>query len=418
MLPIGTMPLRTFRDVDEIRFLLNFDRIRVFLAGTGRWHIYYDTACQELDPETYGCRVHGTLDQPEICRSYDPFHCLYRPAFDLGLAGPVIEIDDARLALLLEAVGFDDERRIVDLPSWPWVLAHLGASPLDRSIPLRPTTSDPATTDTAGPARDDGGPAEADEVHRGAEVHRGGTDSGRSGFRWRDPEIRTPCVTCAQYCCTSVTFPTATPETARDVDYLNFLLGFEGVEVLVEDDAWDLTVATRCRHLSPEGRCRIFGQPERPVTCALQPALGCPTRARVAGETETERAARLDRATWARLLEEGAVRFDGHRRIVDRPTRRSLLGLPPGPAGTTARRGGGIRRVEVLRPHSLGEDPARTPRDGSNPGGADPDTEGLGEQARAGAPAVRSPYGPRGEAAGSTAPVDSTGGRERPRAEA
>jgi hypothetical protein len=65
MLPIGTMPLRTFRDVDEIRFLLNFDRIRVFLAGTGRWHIYYDTACRELDPETYDCRVHGTLDQPE-----------------------------------------------------------------------------------------------------------------------------------------------------------------------------------------------------------------------------------------------------------------------------------------------------------------------------------------------------------------
>lgn len=409
MLPIGTMPLRTFRDVDEIRFLLNFDRIRVFLAGTGRWHIYYDTACRELDPETYGCRVHGTLDQPEICRSYDPFHCLYRPAFDLGLAGPVIEIDDTRLALLLEAVGFDDERRIVDLPSWPWVLANLGASPLDRSIPPRPTTAQPAPTDAAGPPE-------------AGEWRRGGAGAARRRFRWRDPEIRTPCVTCAQYCCTSVTFPTTTPETARDVDYLNFLLGFEGVEVLVEDDAWDLTVATRCRHLSPDGRCRIFGQPERPVTCALQPALGCPTRARVAGEAETERAARLDRATWARLLEEGAVRFDEHRRIVDRPTRRSLLGLPPAPPGAAAQPAGGIRRVEILRPHSLGADPERADRgavgqSGEDQSGEDPQAPAADGRHRAGTVAVGPSSDPLGEAAENGARVDDSGGRERPRAE-
>jgi len=219
-----------------------------------------------------------------------------------------------------------------------------------------------------------------------------------------------------------VTFPTTTPETARDVDYLNFLLGFEGVEVLVEDDAWDLTVATRCRHLSPDGRCRVFGQPERPVTCALQPALGCPTRARVAGEAETERAARLDRATWARLLEEGVVRFDEHRRIVDRPTRRSLLGLPPAPPGAGAQRVGGIRRVEILRPHSLGADPERADRgavgqSGEDQRGEDPQAAAADGRHRPGTVAVGPSSDPLGEAGKNGARVDDTGGRERPRAE-
>jgi hypothetical protein len=69
-------------------------------------------------------------------------------------------------------------------------------------------------------------------------------------------------------------FPAALPNTAAQLDYFRFCLGFPGVELGVDEDGWNLVVHTTCRHLEA-GRCGLYGAPSRPILCSHYDGLRC-----------------------------------------------------------------------------------------------------------------------------------------------
>jgi carbamoyl-phosphate synthase large subunit len=294
-LSLGDFPLGDVDAVDRARFLLNFERIELGLARGGRWSAHYLAPCRHLEPSDATCRLHDAPDQPSICRHYNPYRCWYRDALVRPDADGYQRVDRARLEFVLARLVFDEQGRIADGPDWaairegfralpPVGLAERAAGPVAEIQPPHPPSPDDATY----------------------------------GF----DEIPDPCRDCPAPCCTALLFPYPTPASGAGLDHLKFMLGFPGVELGITDSTWHIVVHTPCRHLR-EGRCGIYGQPERPRRCAYLDPRTCPDKARF-GPWPPADFVRIDHAGFLSFLER--FRFDHHGRIVSQPALAELRG--------------------------------------------------------------------------------------------
>lgn len=256
-LPIHTFTVSTLAELDHAAYLLNFERIRLGIRPDGEWSTYYVHPCRFLDRTTFGCTVHDTDRQPQICRSYNPYQCWYKRALTADVGGDFLLVDRSRLELLLGLVQVDDQRDIVGMPTWDELAAAFeGVSdpPVDDSA--EPPLADPVFDGWVASSRSSHGLA-------GRRLRVSET-TGPLGFD--DESLASPCTGCSAPCCETLSFPHGAPANRSSLDFLRFCLGFPGVELTLTDAGWWLTVKTRCRHLA-DGRCAIYGRPERPLQC-------------------------------------------------------------------------------------------------------------------------------------------------------
>jgi hypothetical protein len=246
------MAVETLLDLDYCRYLLNFDSIELGLTADGTWSVYLRRSCQHLDPETKGCLVHGTGEQPHICQHYNPYRCWYRNALSEEGVPDFLRINRDRLQALLAGVTFDEDRNIVAVPAWEWMQEELTAIPLDPDPPL--TGAVPGPPPGATPD--------------------GSAVTPRTLLPLRDVSVIEPCSDCSAPCCTTLAFGVSSTLTTSGLDHLRFSLGFPGVELGIADDGWTLAVRTRCRHLV-DGRCAVYGRDDRPLACSYYDAYRC-----------------------------------------------------------------------------------------------------------------------------------------------
>lgn len=249
-------------ELDRARYLLNFDRIELGLASSGDWTVYYRYPCRFLDRDDYGCTAHHTVEQPNVCDHYNPFSCWYKQALNEQVPDDFVRVDRARLDWLMDRVVFDEAREIVEVPAWEVMVDAFGeipASPLgvfESAPPEAPAFSawHAVTIDTA-------------RHRRGAAAAVVPAD---------DPTD--PCTGCAAPCCQTVVFPMVVPDDARRLDFVRFTLGFPGIEVGVSQTGeWTTAVTSACRHFS-DGRCSVYGTPDRPLLCSYYDEHNCAYR--------------------------------------------------------------------------------------------------------------------------------------------
>lgn len=256
--PLHTFQVRTLRDLDHAIYLLNFERIVLGLSPNGDWSVYYKYPCRFLDrgnPGNYLCTIHGTPLQPQICVNYSPFTCWYKRALTPSVSGEFLTIDRRRMEVLLERLVFDENRTIVETPDWPTMLALLADVPIAPDFDRDP---------------------EPDPVfERWLEETAIGKTSHPTPARRGYQDFLDQCTGCSAYCCKTLVFPHGRPTSRRNVDYLQFVLGFPGIELGVSDGEWQLLVRTRCRHLTADHRCGVYDQPERPTLCRYFDASSC-----------------------------------------------------------------------------------------------------------------------------------------------
>ncbi len=242
-LPLQTFALSNVTDVDYALYLLNFHNIELGVAADGTWSAYYRQACRFLDPNTLGCGLHGTPDKPHVCVQYNPFSCFYRRGFSEEGSADYLRVDRERMQTIASSLVFDADRQIIAAPTLESLAEVFGAQPiLDDVVPYQES---PAAS----------------------------SESGSSQTNLTDP-----CGSCQAHCCTTLLFPINPPVGIGSLDYLRFALGFPGTEVVVMDREWRLAISTRCRHLQ-DGKCGIFGAPERPLRCQYYDAWACGYRA-------------------------------------------------------------------------------------------------------------------------------------------
>ncbi|MCC6620360.1 MAG: YkgJ family cysteine cluster protein [Deltaproteobacteria bacterium] len=293
----------TLADLDRIRYWLGFDRLMVGVQRLGGWRLFYRQPCAHLDRATYLCGVHGTDDKPRVCQAFDPTGCHYRANLIGGRPGPdLVQLDLRRFQAVLERVEVDARGRITSMPSWDEVREVTAAIDIEE-LRYPPPQQQPADLDALR-APLDARPAPA----RGAGL--GAWDS--------------PCQGCRAPCCEKVLVPMAAPSSAAAVDYLRYLLNFEGLEIGVADtDTWLIVVHTRCRHFDADTRrCTVFGQPERPLVCAAYDPWSCDYPERF-GPWQGSDILRLDRGDWPTL--EALLATDEDGRVLARPDRQAVL---------------------------------------------------------------------------------------------
>lgn len=258
--PLHTFQIRSLQDLDHAQYLLNFERIVLGLSAAGEWSVYYKYPCRFLDrsdPKNALCTIHGTPLQPQICVHYSPYTCWYKRSLTPDVNSEFLTIDRQRLARIAEHLVFDEQRNIIETPDWPALMA------LVSEVPLAPGF--------------DGGPEPDPVFDRWLEESAGGpveavaAPAARRGYL----DLVDACSGCAAHCCKTLVFPHGRPTSRKSIDYLQFVLGFPGIELGVSDGEWQLIVRTRCRHLTAEDRCGVFGQPERPNICRYYDASSC-----------------------------------------------------------------------------------------------------------------------------------------------
>ena len=319
-LRVQTFRTTNLMELDLTRYLLNFERIELGLAPDGKWSVYYTYPCRHLNRQDFTCTVHNTPRQPQVCVSYNPYNCWYKQVFSTRQSPLSMRIDRQRLEYLLAQVVFDDNRAIVDMPTWEAL-----AEGFDQLPPLAPPPpSDPPGPDAAvldwrqqvialgsiaGPEVVE--PAAADGALLAPPL-----DS-RSFASLADP-----CGDCQAYCCTHLVFPQPTPQTISNLDFFRYCLGFPGVEVAAADSGWSLVVQSRCRHLAGS-RCGVYGQPERPLLCQYYDAWQCTYRPTL-GSPRPAGFVRLGLEEFDRLAE--CFDFDPNGQIIRHPSVEDIRG--------------------------------------------------------------------------------------------
>lgn len=255
-LPLTTFKVTNLVELDHAAYLLNFDHIELGVSTSGEWGAYYALPCRFLDRETFDCTVHATPQQPQICVHYNPYSCWYKRALTARDSDEFVRIDRHRLALLTEHIAFDEDRRIVAVPQWDDLVAMMGAFD-DQPAPQQPepSLSDPMIDAWQASVED---PTAVDDPTLALGVD----------------DFADPCTGCDAYCCTTLVFPHNVPTHVSNFDYYRFALGFPGVEVVIGEGNWSIALKTTCRHLQ-DGRCGVYGQPERPLICTYYDAARC-----------------------------------------------------------------------------------------------------------------------------------------------
>jgi Fe-S-cluster containining protein len=259
-LPLHRFTIRTLVDLDHAIYLLNFDRIELGISPSGEWSIFYAYPCRFLDtrnPANYLCTIHGSELQPQICVHYNPYSCWYRKSLGADSSADLLRVDRTRMAWIAERIEFDDDRVIIGVPTWAEMAEMCARTPLASEPVAQP-------------------PPEADPVfERWLEETAAGPSQARPEALRMYQEFLDRCTGCEAYCCKTLVFPHGRPASRANLDYLQFALGFPGVEVGVSDGAWQLIVKTTCRHLTADNRCGVFGQPSRPMLCKYYDAASC-----------------------------------------------------------------------------------------------------------------------------------------------
>jgi len=258
-LPLHTFTVSNLLELDHARYLLNFDRIQLGLSANGDWSVYYVYPCRFLDRDTLGCTVHNTPEQPQICVQYNPYNCWYRRVFTQSVSEEFLQIDRPRFEYIASQIECDEFNRIVKTPDWAAMVEALR----EMTATPPPVVPQPLDEDTA--------------FTTWQEAVRIGVEERTSRSDYAYDALKDPCTGCAAYCCETLVFPQGAPTTMSSLDYYRFALGFPGVELGIADDAWSLIVRTRCRHLE-DGRCSVYGQPERPLICKYYDAWKCTYR--------------------------------------------------------------------------------------------------------------------------------------------
>lgn len=288
-LPLQVVPARNLMEIDFLRYALNFARVEAGFTIGGQWSLYYVMPCRLFDRNSRTCTVHGSDLQPKTCSAYNEHDCWYQRATRDDAAG-FLRFDRTRFARLLAALTFDRDRNLAAAPDWSQM------TELCRTTPLAYTWQDVLA------GKDILVPPPLLRVDEPA-----GSERTMAEF------LVDPCSSCTAPCCRYLMFPLPKPQTFMQLDYVQFCLGFPGIEVAVSAVTWSLLLRADCRFFDVEQRrCTVFGQPERPLRCQHLNQWQCGQYRQLVQASAPLQL--LDHAAFAEAMAQ--VRFDDQGQIV------------------------------------------------------------------------------------------------------
>ena len=241
-LPLKDVQVTNLMELDHLYYLLHFEGIDILLVDGQTWRVHYSARCDFLTEENL-CTLHNTTQKPNICTTYNPYHCFYKPAFLGTETIKFIRINLERLAFFSDYIRFDADRNITHLPNLTEIFPIL--PPFEKSEPVQKTSL---------PLQE--------PIQQNLSVE----------------QIRQPCSNCQSYCCNTLHFPMQSPTHISNFDYFRFCTGYPNVFVVFHDNQWSVNVKTSCKNYDASTspfHCSVFGKEERPLQCSVYNELKC-----------------------------------------------------------------------------------------------------------------------------------------------
>lgn len=141
----------------------------------------------------------------------------------------------------------------------------------------------------------------------------------RSGVTFLEKAEENPCLDCSAPCCRLLLIPHPTPTNFMDMDYLRYMVSFEGVEmILTSDGHWQVLVDRTCRLLDPRAnRCTVHGTSRKPKTCVFFNPHRCWYRRNFDKMTDPPDLIRISMPVLEAILP--LIRFDAEGNITEIP---------------------------------------------------------------------------------------------------
>jgi hypothetical protein len=244
----------TIIELEFIKYVLGFRSIEVGIDSKGTWIVNYRAPCRHLTPEMR-CELHGTPDKPLVCQRYDEHNCMYREAFLGGHKASYLRLDLRRFEILQGMLTFDGAGMVADTPTREEMLRAFtevearGPEPASDPwppegmlVPLKRLERNVRWS------RETGRPTgELPHVAKQALTYAEAAE--------------TPCSRCAAPCCQLLVFDFGTPQHVTSVDFMEYMLGFPGLELALTTGGWKTLVHTECQHFDEERCARSGGAP-------------------------------------------------------------------------------------------------------------------------------------------------------------
>jgi hypothetical protein len=108
----------SWMDMDFIKYLLNFPKVKVAVSKNGNWELLIQGDCMNLDEQTNKCTVHNTDSQPRTCVYLNPYHCYYKVNLENKNPPGIYILDREKFEHWVKFIKFDENGTIVEAPSF------------------------------------------------------------------------------------------------------------------------------------------------------------------------------------------------------------------------------------------------------------------------------------------------------------
>ncbi len=127
------------------------------------------------------------------------------------------------------------------------------------------------------------------------------------------------CTSCSAPCCRVLLVPHPTPTTFMDLDYIRYVLGFDGAQMILNNDGrWQLLIEKTCRLLDRENNlCTVHNTPRQPKTCVYYNPYRCWYKRNFENKENSPELIRIDISKLEAILPR--VRFDDDGNILEIP---------------------------------------------------------------------------------------------------
>lgn len=111
-----------FKDIDYIRYCLNFEGTQVAITDAG-WSLLVKTTCRHL--QNNQCSIYQQPERPRICRYYPEQDCYYRKTIAQPNTAQYLRLAQAEFELMTDLFHFQEQGQLFPLPDVAGIKAHV-----------------------------------------------------------------------------------------------------------------------------------------------------------------------------------------------------------------------------------------------------------------------------------------------------
>lgn len=111
-----------FKDIDYIRYCLNFEGTQVAITDSG-WSLLVKTKCSHL--QNNQCSIYQQPERPRICRYYPEQDCYYRKTVAQPTTTTYLRLAQTEFELMTDLFHFQEQGQLLPLPDVAGIKAYV-----------------------------------------------------------------------------------------------------------------------------------------------------------------------------------------------------------------------------------------------------------------------------------------------------